>query len=68
MTAVPAAAAAAASPAAEGATSDGAVIARGRRVFLRTLVPDDLTVVGEWVDDPFLERMVGSEFLHAFKH
>ena len=68
MSFAPAAAAAAATPAAEGPTSDGAVIARGRRVFLRTLVPEDLTVVGEWVDDPFLERMVGSEFLHTFKH
>lgn len=44
------------------------VIARGRRVYLRTLVPGDLVYLAEWAEDPFLERMVGSEFLHAFKH
>jgi RimJ/RimL family protein N-acetyltransferase len=60
--------AAAITPAAEGATPDGAVIARGRRVYLRTLVPDDVAQMAAWVDDAFLERMVGSEFLHAFKH
>ncbi len=46
----------------------GVVIAQGRRVHLRTLVPDDLLYLSEWVEDPFLERMVGSEFLHAYKH
>lgn len=44
------------------------VIARGRRVYLRTLVPGDLEYLSEWADDPFLQRMVGSEFLRAFKH
>ena len=46
----------------------GVVISRGLRVYLRTMVPDDLQHLAAWVDDPFLERMVGSEFLHSFKH
>jgi ribosomal-protein-alanine N-acetyltransferase len=44
------------------------VIARGRRVYLRILLPEDLEYLSDWADDPFLERMVGSEFLRAFKH
>jgi len=44
------------------------VIARGTRVYLRTFTPEDLEQLAAWVDNPFLERMVGSEFLHAFKH
>lgn len=56
-------------PAAGGDLPDApTVIARGRRVYLRTLVPADLVFLAAWADDPFLERMVGSEFLHAFKH
>lgn len=35
---------------------------------LRTLTPADLEHLSSWVDDPFLERMVGSEFLQAYKH
>ena len=46
----------------------GVVISRGLRVYLRTMVPDDLQHLGAWVDDPFLERMVGSEFLQSYKH
>jgi RimJ/RimL family protein N-acetyltransferase len=46
----------------------GVVISRGTRVYLRTMRPRDLEHLASWVDDPFLERMVGSEFLHAFKH
>jgi RimJ/RimL family protein N-acetyltransferase len=46
----------------------GVVISRGTRVYLRTFTPADLAHLAAWVDDPFLERMVGSEFLHAFKH
>jgi len=46
----------------------GVIIAQGRRVHLRTMVPGDLHYLSEWVEDPFLERMVGSEFLHAYKH
>jgi len=37
-------------------------------VYLRTLVPGDLEHLARWAADPFLEKMVGSEFLHAFKH
>jgi RimJ/RimL family protein N-acetyltransferase len=44
------------------------VITRGTRVYLRTFTPEDLAYLAEWVEDPFLEHMVGSEFLHAFKH
>jgi [ribosomal protein S5]-alanine N-acetyltransferase len=44
------------------------VIARGTRVYLRTFMPADLEQLAAWVDNPFLERMVGSEFLHSFKH
>ena len=47
---------------------DGVVISRGTRVQLRTMTPKDLDHLSAWVDDPFLERMVGSEFLQAFKH
>jgi len=46
----------------------GSIISRGTRVYLRTLIPSDLEHLSTWVDDPFLERMVGSEFLQAYKH
>jgi RimJ/RimL family protein N-acetyltransferase len=46
----------------------GIVISQGHRVCLRTLTLKDLDLLTEWVEDPFLERMVGSEFLQAFKH
>lgn len=46
----------------------GVIVARGERVALRTLTPDDLELLAEWVDDPFLEQMVGSELLRTFKH
>ncbi|HEY7517888.1 MAG TPA: GNAT family protein [Methylomirabilota bacterium] len=44
------------------------VIARGLRVYLRTFTPADLAHLALWVENPVLERMVGSEFLQAFKH
>ncbi|HEV2054506.1 MAG TPA: hypothetical protein VGV06_04940, partial [Methylomirabilota bacterium] len=46
----------------------GIVISRGHRVYLRTLTVRDLDLLTEWVDDPFIERMVGSEFLQSYKH
>ena len=46
----------------------GVVISRGLRVYLRTMMPQDLDHLASWVDDPFLERMVGSEFLQSYKH
>jgi RimJ/RimL family protein N-acetyltransferase len=55
-------------PAGREIASHGVVIAHGRRVYLRTLTRGDLVHLAEWVEDPFLERMVGSDFLHAFKH
>jgi [ribosomal protein S5]-alanine N-acetyltransferase len=50
------------------APESGVVIARGRRVYLRTLVPADLEYLNEWAEDPFLDRMVGSELLRTYKH
>jgi RimJ/RimL family protein N-acetyltransferase len=44
------------------------VVVRGRRVYLRMLMPADLEFLSEWADDVFLQRMVGSEFLRSFKH
>ena len=44
------------------------VVSRGTRVYLRTLRPADLDYLSDWAEDPFLERMVGSEFLHSYKH
>jgi RimJ/RimL family protein N-acetyltransferase len=32
------------------------------------MTPADLEHLAVWVDDPYLERMVGSEFLHSYKH
>ena len=32
------------------------------------MCPADLKHLSSWVDDPFLERMVGSEFLQSYKH
>jgi RimJ/RimL family protein N-acetyltransferase len=46
----------------------GSVISRGTLVYLRTLTPEDLGHLSAWVDDPFLERMVGSEFFQSYKH
>jgi RimJ/RimL family protein N-acetyltransferase len=46
----------------------GSVISRGTRVYLRTLVRADLERFSAWVDDPYLERMVGSELLQTYKH
>src|SRR5262245_66550624 len=44
------------------------VVSRGTRVYLRTLRPEDLEYLSEWAEDPYLERMVGSEFLNTYKH
>jgi RimJ/RimL family protein N-acetyltransferase len=45
----------------------GTVITRGKLIRLRSFVPGDLEYLGEWAEDPHLDRMVGSEFLQAFK-
>jgi RimJ/RimL family protein N-acetyltransferase len=44
------------------------VVSWGTRVYLRTLRPDDLEYLSSWAEDPFLEHMVGSEFLNTYKH
>jgi len=44
------------------------VVSRGVRVHLRTLSPSDLDHLSQWAEDPFIERMVGSEFLNDYKH
>ena len=46
----------------------GSVVSRGTRVYLRTLAPEDLEYLSEWAEEPFLARMVGSEFLNTYKH
>lgn len=50
------------------APARGVVVVRGRRVYLRTLTRADIGHLAEWVEDPYLERMVGSEFFQTFKH
>ena len=54
-------------PKAGGARRTG-VVSRGTRVYLRTLHPNDLQYLSDWAEDPFLERMVGSELLNTYKH
>ncbi len=44
------------------------IVSRGTRVYLRTLTPEDLEYLTDWAEDPLIERMVGSEFLNAYKH
>ena len=44
------------------------IVSRGTRVYLRTLQPEDLHYLSAWAEDPFIERMGGSEFLNAYKH
>jgi RimJ/RimL family protein N-acetyltransferase len=52
---------------AEPPPAGGLVITRGKRIHLRTFLPGDLAHLSEWAEDPHLDRMVGSEFLQAFK-
>jgi RimJ/RimL family protein N-acetyltransferase len=52
----------------EAARRRTAIVSRGKRVYLRTLQPQDLDDLAEWAENPFIERMVGSEFLNAYKH
>ncbi|MBI4610287.1 MAG: GNAT family N-acetyltransferase [Candidatus Rokubacteria bacterium] len=51
-----------------GAADQGIVVTRGKRVALRTFTPGDLVYLSEWAEDPFVERMVGSELLYAYKY
>ncbi len=43
------------------------VVTRGKRIHLRTFSRADLGYLHEWAEDPYLERMVGSEFLALYK-
>ncbi len=52
----------------DGRTRRTAVVSQGTRVYLRTMQPDDLEHVSVWAEDPVTERMVGSQFLNAYKH
>jgi len=52
----------------EGGARRRGVVSRGTRVYLRTLSPEDLEFLAEWAEDPFIERMVGSELLNTYKH
>ena len=53
---------------ADGKTRRAGVVSQGTRVYLRTMRPDDLEHLSEWAEDPFTERMVGSQFLNTYKH
>src|SRR5881296_2373213 len=53
---------------ADGRTRRAGVVSQGLRVYLRTFSPEDLEYLSEWAEDPFIERMVGSEFLNSYKH
>ena len=57
-------------PTAEERTGDGegVIVARAKRVILRTLSRDDLPDLSAWASNTFLEEMVGSEFLHTYRH
>src|SRR5207245_9040057 len=67
MTAVDEAPSVSSSPGQGNARRRG-VVSQGRRVYLRTFSPEDLEYLSEWAEDPFIERMVGSEFLNSYKH
>lgn len=44
------------------------VLAQGRRVRLRTFTRADMASLSGWADSPFVESMVGSDFLYQYKH
>ena len=46
---------------------EGLMVARHRRIHLRTLRREDLPYLGQWADDPFQKEMVGSDLLSTFK-
>jgi RimJ/RimL family protein N-acetyltransferase len=48
-------------------TPEEIVVTRGKKIRLRTFTRADLRYLDEWCDDPELDRMVGSEFLHLYK-
>jgi len=53
---------------ADGRTRRSGMVSQGTRVYLRTMRPQDLEHLSEWAEDPFVERMVGSQFLNTYKH
>ena len=44
------------------------VLVQGRRVRLRTFTRADMPYLSEWADSPFVDAMVGSDFLYQYKH
>jgi RimJ/RimL family protein N-acetyltransferase len=51
----------------DGARRRSGIVSRGTRVYLRTLQPEDLDHLSGWAEDPQIDRMVGSEFLNAYR-
>jgi len=51
----------------DGARRRSGIVSRGTRVYLRTLQPEDLDHLSGWAEDPDIDRMVGSEFLNAYR-
>ena len=51
----------------DGARRRSGIVSRGTRVYLRTLQPEDLDHLSGWAEDSYIDRMVGSEFLNAYK-
>ncbi len=49
------------------ATPGEVVVTRGKQIRLRTFTRDDLRYLDEWAEDPYLDRMVGSEFLQLYR-
>jgi RimJ/RimL family protein N-acetyltransferase len=51
-----------------GSAAVSRVIARGKRVRLRTFTRPDMSYLSDWADSPFIDAMVGSDFLYQYKH
>src|SRR5262249_19609968 len=56
-----------AGPGGTGGRPPEVIVTAGRRIYLRTFTRDDLRHLDAWADDPYLERMVGSEFLSLYR-
>jgi [ribosomal protein S5]-alanine N-acetyltransferase len=47
--------------------SEETVVTRGKHIYLRTFMREDLRYLDEWCEDAHLDRMVGSEFLQLYR-